>query len=424
LQLRYNTLPTQSSCWALHSPEPERRDLSPAAVPRVVRLSYAMASRSSHLQLGQCIAPQQNTEEHYSTRDFKKSYVTRGRRESEDEALSFPPLCISLSSRSLCIRASAKCHERMKVDEVELDRLVGHLFTFPEIYVYSTQYTAATGIAGLPEFSAVSFLYGKQIDYYDSNCHTLLPRQEWAKRVLGDPYWQRTARLRYSESLQLVNGLRSAMESSGHKEGVHTFQRLYGCLWDKDTGHSDGFDVYGYDGGNFLSLDLENKSFTAFVPQAKSVAQEWNRNRTQLESLHRYYKHECVAWLKTMFDDSGPHGYLKTGQYGLLQAIVLPIMTLHLKRSFPPAVLCHVTGLSTSTVEMSWERNEKEVDDYVMIGKTLPSGDGKFQKTIYLFAESEDLMKNEYRCVLTFKTLKGKTIASMNQQLHLIYGTE
>ena len=103
---------------------------------------------------------------------------------------------------------------------------------------------------------------------------------------------------------------------------------------------------------------------------------------------------------------------------------VIPIMTLHLKRSFPPVVLCHVTGLSTSTVEMSWERNEKEVDDYVMIGKTLPSGDGKFQKTIYLFAESEDLMKNEYRCVLTFKTLKGKTTASMNQQLHLIYGTE
>ncbi|KAI4885293.1 hypothetical protein NFI96_029982, partial [Prochilodus magdalenae] len=237
-----------------------------------------------------------------------------------------------------------------------------------EIYVYSTQYTAATGIAGLPEFSAVSFLYGKQIDYYDMR-----------------------------------------LESSGgggHKEGHGSLRWLRRVR---------------YDGGNFLSLDLENKSFTAFVPQAKSMAQEWNRNRTQLESLHRYYTHECVAWLKTMFDDSGPHGYLKTGLYGLLQAIVLPIMTLHLKRSFPPAVLCHVTGLSTSTVEMSWERNEKEVDDYVMIGKTLLSGDGKFQKTIYLFAESEDLMKNEYRCVLTFKTLKGKTIASMNQQLHLIY---
>ncbi|KAI4871794.1 hypothetical protein NFI96_005418 [Prochilodus magdalenae] len=142
-------------------------DLSPAGVPRVVRLSYAMASRSSHLQLGQCIAPQQNTEEHYS-RDFKKVWY----------------------------------------------------FAPDEIYVYSTQYTAATGIAGLPEFTAVSFLHGKQIDYYDSNCHTLFPRQEWAKRVLGEEgtYWQRTAHLRYSESLQLVNGLRSAMESSGHKE--------------------------------------------------------------------------------------------------------------------------------------------------------------------------------------------------------------
>lgn len=93
---------------------------------------------------------------------------------------------------------------------------------FSEIYLYSTKHTATTGIAGLPEFTAVSFLHGKQIDYYDSKDHALLPRQNWAKRVIGDPNWEKTTRLRFSESRQLQEGLRSAMESFGHRGGWWT----------------------------------------------------------------------------------------------------------------------------------------------------------------------------------------------------------
>ncbi|KAI4898195.1 hypothetical protein NFI96_028393 [Prochilodus magdalenae] len=285
-------------------------------------------------------------------------------------------------------------------------------------YVYSTQHIAATGIAGLPEFSAVSFLHGKQIDYYDSNCHTLLPRQDWARRVLGDPYWQRTARLRYSESLQLVNGLRSAMESSGHKEGVHTFQRLYGCFWDEDTGQSDGFDVYGYDGVTFLSLDLESRDFRALVPEAKPMAQEWNRNRTQLESLHLYYTLECEAWLKTFFLTSNkqhPHWSYTDMQYSELRGVVLPVMRQFLRRSFLSVVVCHATHLSSKSVRMFWQKNEEEVEDLVEIGETLPSGDGSFQKTIYLVVRLEELIENKYKCALEYTTLTGKSMVTMTQ---------
>ncbi|KAI4896994.1 hypothetical protein NFI96_008546 [Prochilodus magdalenae] len=37
---------------------------------------------------------------------------------------------------------------------------------------------------------------------------------------------------------------------------------------------------------------------------------------------------------------------------------------------------------------MFWQKNEEEVEDLVEIGETLPSGDGSFQKTIYLVVES------------------------------------
>uniref|UniRef100_A0A8B9H4N8 Ig-like domain-containing protein n=1 Tax=Astyanax mexicanus TaxID=7994 RepID=A0A8B9H4N8_ASTMX len=271
-----------------------------------------------------------------------------------------------------------------------------------KIYIYSVKYTAAVGISGLPEFTATSFLHGKQIDYYDSKDHILLPRKDWAKKILGVPYWEKTTRLRFSESVQLQQELSSVMESSGHTEGMHTFQRMYGCLWDGKTGESDGFDVYGYDGENFLSLDVNSRKFTALTPQAKSIVQEWNRNTTRLEVLQLYYKLECVAWLKTFF----PENY---------------------NQNEPWTVMCHVRDLSSSSVRMSWQRNEKDFNDgFVVIGDTLPSGDGTFQKTIYLYVGVEDLMRNQYKCVLEFVSLAGKSILQMSQdtKLQFSYGTE
>ncbi|XP_072532227.1 major histocompatibility complex class I-related gene protein-like [Salminus brasiliensis] len=302
--------------------------------------------------------------------------------------------------------------------------------TAAEIYIYCVKYTAAAGIAGLPEFTATSFLHEKQLDYYDSKDHTLLPRQEWAKRALGESYWQRTTQLRFSESVQLQKQLSSAMESSGHREGVHTFQRMYGCLWDEGTDHSEGFDVYGYDGENFLSLDLNSRSFTALIPQAKSMAQKWNQNKTQLESLRLYYTLGCGAWVKTFFFKShgqDQHWGLQIDLFSLSLCSVLPGITHYLKRSFPQAVMCHAEQLSSKTVQMSWQRNEKDfdLDDFVIIGDTLPNGDGSFQKTIYLFVWFEDLIKNQYKCTLEYRSLTGQSLLKISQDtvLQFNYGT-
>uniref|UniRef100_A0A8B9H545 MHC class I-like antigen recognition-like domain-containing protein n=1 Tax=Astyanax mexicanus TaxID=7994 RepID=A0A8B9H545_ASTMX len=267
----------------------------------------------------------------------------------------------------------------------------GSLSVCVEIYIYSVKYTAAVGISGLPEFTATSFLHGKQIDYYDSKDHILLPRKDWAKKILGVPYWEKTTRLRFSDYKECFSLIypNYYIITCLYPSGMHTFQRMYGCLWDGKTGESDGFDVYGYDGENFLSLDVNSRKFTALTPQAKSIVQEWNRNTTRLEVLQLYYKLECVAWLKTFF----PENYNQNEPW----------------------------------IRMSWQRNEKDFNDgFVVIGDTLPSGDGTFQKTIYLYVGVEDLMRNQYKCVLEFVSLAGKSILQMSQdtKLQFSYGTE
>ncbi|XP_066517634.1 major histocompatibility complex class I-related gene protein-like [Hoplias malabaricus] len=287
-------------------------------------------------------------------------------------------------------------------------------YTAAEVYIYVTRYTATSGIPNLPAFTAVSFLHEKQIHYYDSKDHTLLPRQEWAKRVFGDSYWDKTTQLRYSESIQLQNGLSSAMESFGQREGVHTFQRISGCVWDDDSDYSEGFDKYAYDGHCYLFLDMENRSFTALVPEAESVAQMWNQNQTQLEILQFYYTQECVAWLKSLFpkNHGGHHYYMNPLQQHY--AIVLPTIQQYRFR-FPPVLVCRVTDLSSRMVQMFWQKNKKEVDDPVSIGETLPNGDGTFQKTIYLALTPKELMKNRYTCVLKFLSISEETLITMSQ---------
>ena len=79
--------------------------------------------------------------------------------------------------------------------------------------------------------------------------------------------------------------------------GVHTWQLMYGCQWDDESNAVDAFNQYGYDGEDFISLDLKNLRYIASKPQAVLTKNKWN-NRAELEYKKHYYTQECIAWLK------------------------------------------------------------------------------------------------------------------------------
>ncbi len=80
--------------------------------------------------------------------------------------------------------------------------------------------------------------------------------------------------------------------------GVHTYQRMYGCGWDDQTEESQGFDQHGYDGQDYVILDLKELRYISPVPQGFITVVKWNDNTAQLEFLKQYYEYECVYWLK------------------------------------------------------------------------------------------------------------------------------
>ncbi len=165
------------------------------------------------------------------------------------------------------------------------------LFVCSELHTFTTTYTEIYGqtIAGIPEFSAVTTLDGEQIDYYDSEIKKLIPRQDWMKEFASTDMWKEDTEIRervlqtnkinihvlmerfnqsrgelqyyilqfYMSKNYLIQKNSRSYDSHFFSSGVHTYQRMYGCGWDDQTGASEGFDQHSYDGEDFISLDVK-----------------------------------------------------------------------------------------------------------------------------------------------------------------------
>uniref|UniRef100_A0A673KDQ9 Class I histocompatibility antigen, F10 alpha chain-like n=1 Tax=Sinocyclocheilus rhinocerous TaxID=307959 RepID=A0A673KDQ9_9TELE len=268
---------------------------------------------------------------------------------------------------------------------------------YSELHTFITTYTGISGkaIAGTPEFSAVTTLDGQQMDYYDSEIKKLIPKQVWMKEFASDGMWKKDSAIREHVAQIYKTNIAVLMQRFNQTRGVHTYQRMYGCGWDDETDIKYGFDQYGYDGEDFLTLDMKNSSYTASVPQAQTTVQKWN-NREQLALLLLYFKHECIYWMKEFLNLSKA-AFEKTEP---------PEVSL-LQRNPDYYVECHVTGFHSRNTTITWRENGQAINDsrkLVKPGKILPNGDGTFQKNVTLYVLPDEWRMDQYACVVEHKS--------------------
>uniref|UniRef100_A0A672Q532 Ig-like domain-containing protein n=1 Tax=Sinocyclocheilus grahami TaxID=75366 RepID=A0A672Q532_SINGR len=269
---------------------------------------------------------------------------------------------------------------------------------FPALHTFITTYTGISGktIAGIPEFFAVTTLDGQQIDYYDSETESLVPRQEWMKEYASKELWKEDTEIREQVQQTYKNNIAVLMQRFNQTGGVHVYQRMYGCGWADETGESYGFDQYGYDGEDYVTLDVKKGRYTAATPQAMESTAKWNNDSSQLEFLQQHYEYECVYWLRFFINSrKAPLESKGTPEVSLLQS------------SSSPVVQCHATGFYPSAMTITWLRNGQEHDEDVDLGETLINEDGTFQRTSTLNIDPDDWKKHRYVCVVEHK---GKTI--------------
>lgn len=249
-----------------------------------------------------------------------------------------------------------------------------------EKYVMSTMYTV-TQVSCQPEFTAVTVVNEQQITRFDSENNTLIPTQNWVKEALAY-HWNNYSQIHLSEYARLQEELNATMKSLGHTDSVHTFQRRSGCEWDDKTSHVKGFDEYGYDGEDFISLDLDNLRYVHRTPLAKATSERWNSDKNLLYSQRHYYNVDCSNWLKRI----GRVHLKKTGN-----------ITFYQKKPFYP-VVCHVTGFCPKAMKISWRKNGKETSQNVSIGAILHDGEGTYLRDISIFSNELDL--SQFTCVV------------------------
>uniref|UniRef100_A0A8B9GTJ1 Major histocompatibility complex class I UBA n=1 Tax=Astyanax mexicanus TaxID=7994 RepID=A0A8B9GTJ1_ASTMX len=168
---------------------------------------------------------------------------------------------------------------------------------------------------------------------------------------------------------------------------------MYGCELDED-GTKRGYFQDGYDGKDFISLDLKTETWTAPVPQAFITKQKWDRTG-DAAFQKAYLETTCIEWLQKYV------GYGKE----TLERKVAPEVSVFQKSS-PSEVVCHATGFFPKAVMISWQKNEEDLNEGVELRETVPNQDGSFQKRSILTVSPEELKNNQYTCVVQHSSLE------------------
>uniref|UniRef100_A0A8C5HQI1 Ig-like domain-containing protein n=1 Tax=Gouania willdenowi TaxID=441366 RepID=A0A8C5HQI1_GOUWI len=271
-------------------------------------------------------------------------------------------------------------------------------------------YTSSSDVPNFPEFVSVGYVDDVQIIHYDSNSRTAVPKQDWMKDTTDQQFWEEeTGKFMGAQQASKVN-IETLKQSFNQTGGVHIVQSMSGCEWDDETGDVDGYYQYGYDGEDFLSLNLKSETWIAAKQQAFITKLKRDSDKAELSYDKHYYTQLCPEWLKK---------YVNAGRSSLMRTDLPSIKLLQRTPSSP--VTCHATGFYPRYAVMFWRKDqEEEVFEGVDHGEMLPNHDGSFQMSVDLnisLIRAEDWSR--YDCVFQLKGVEEDLTVTLDKSVIL-----
>uniref|UniRef100_A0A3B4EK83 Ig-like domain-containing protein n=1 Tax=Pygocentrus nattereri TaxID=42514 RepID=A0A3B4EK83_PYGNA len=258
-------------------------------------------------------------------------------------------------------------------------------------------FTGVTPGISFPELTAVSQVDGLHVGCYDSTSRKVILKVDWIKNGKDEAFWNlltQTARL-IQENIKLTIAV--LRQHFNQTEGIHTMQVMFSCVL-HDDGSKRGNMQMGYDGEDYISLDLKTLTWTA--ANAIAVITKENLEKTG-ESGHwkDFLENTCIEWLQ-MAMELGRAALERKGKVCEL------------------ICFCYCAGVSFTgalslfpkAVMISWQKNGEDLHEDVELRETLPNQDGTFQKRSVLTVSPEELNRHNYTCIIQHSSLEKEMV--------------
>uniref|UniRef100_A0A096LV57 Ig-like domain-containing protein n=1 Tax=Poecilia formosa TaxID=48698 RepID=A0A096LV57_POEFO len=277
-----------------------------------------------------------------------------------------------------------------------------------EIHVLNIYYTASSKAKNNTEFELVLDIDGNVLGSCD---HEILKTNyDWGKKMLND--YREVHEFYTVQCFQILPRffdykISSVRKDTSQPEGVHIFQRIDRCNFDEDTGEVDSSMRFGYDGEDFLELDLDKLSWVALSPQAAQTKRTWETEIVELHFYKELLTYKCPLWLKISLD------YGKS----VLRRTDLPSVSLLQKTPSSP-IRCHATGFYPYRAHLFWRKDGQETHEDVEHGDILPNDDGSFQMMTDLNVSSINIEDwRRFDCVFHLSSAADKVIIKLDKSV-------
>ncbi|XP_061755461.1 class I histocompatibility antigen, F10 alpha chain-like isoform X14 [Nerophis ophidion] len=277
----------------------------------------------------------------------------------------------------------------------------------PVIHTLQYFHTVSSQVPNFPEYVSVGYVDGVQISHYDSNSRKAEAKQDWMNKITAeDPkYWQRQTEISVDNELTGKHNLEVRKKRFNQTGGVHILQWMFGCEWNDETDEVKGWRQEGYDGEDFITLDMKTWTFTAAKQQAFPDKLKLDQDKHLLEYYKFYYTEECPSYLKK---------HVNNGKEVLMRTELPEVFLLQKTPSSP--VSCMATGFYPDGADLFWRKDGEQIFEDVEHGEILPNHDGTFQMSVALKVEVTADVEGKYECVFQLSGVKEDLVTKLERR--------